>query len=272
MTIEILVTPNLRTSHIKAANHLSELSYKTLFLNFSENLELLVRDLVENRLTYTNFIEIIRQRKLVPEPINGWKYTAEPILKSLTKAKLFNRKLKCHCYRDEEYDLLSTDVAYEIALLTLRVIMKRKIDAEDWKKILKKGVEHRCDALDREMDLIHNKASQECICISGLDGKELEQRLSAKGHNVILTDIEEFYHPTPIEILKERLAKKDISIEETEELVKEHMNYVRKYILKSRNRDQAYYQWAYDKFPSLRQEIDPEEIKHLDIMLPLDDV
>jgi len=55
-------------------------------------------------------------------------------------------------------------------------------------------------------------------------------------------------------------------------LVKDHIEYVRNYILRSKNRDQAYYQWVYDKVPSLRQNFAPEEIKFLDILLHSNDV
>jgi hypothetical protein len=72
--------------------------------------------------------------------------------------------------------------------------------------------------------------------------------LKEKGNSVNLTNIEELYHPTPLEILEERLAKEDVPNEEVEKLIREHLEYVKDYILKSRNRDQAYYQWLCTKF------------------------
>jgi len=61
MAIEILAAPNLGTSYMRMAKHLKELSYDSLLLNFPENLEPLVRELVENRLSYKAFIEEARE-------------------------------------------------------------------------------------------------------------------------------------------------------------------------------------------------------------------
>jgi len=73
-------------------------------------------------------------------------------------------------------------------------------------------------------------------------------------------------------MLEERLAKGDISNEEAEKLVRDHLDYVKNYILTSRNRDQAYYEWVYEKVPSLREKIDSTEIRHLDVLLHPDNV
>lgn len=272
MAIEILAAPNLRTSYMKTVERLKELNYDTLFLNLPENLEPLVRDLAQLRLPYKAFVGEVRQRTLVPWPINGWRYTAEPLLKSLADLKSRKPELEICCYRDAYYDRLSANTASEVARLTLRASIKRGINIEDWKNILIEEVNHRREALDREVDSIHEKTSRECNCVSGLDGENLERRLREKGQSVKLTNIEKFYHPTPLEILEERLAKGDILDEEAEELVKDHLEYVKNYILLSKNRDQAYYQWVYDKVPSLRPKIDSEEIRHLDALLNPDDV
>jgi len=272
MAIEILVAPNLRTSYMKMVKHLRELSYDSLLLNFPENLEPLVREIVENRLCYKAFIEEVREQKLVPEPIDGWRYTAEPLLKSLADLKLRRHKIECYCYKDTKYTRFSADTASKIALLTLRASITKKIDLEDWKNILRDATKHKREALEEEVDSIHEKSSNECSCASGLDGDQLEQCLIERGRRVNLTNIEEFYHPTPLEILEERLAKGDMPDKEAEELIKNHLEYVKNYILTSKNRDQAYYQWVYDNVPSLRPKIDPEEIRHLDVLLLHNDI
>ena len=73
-------------------------------------------------------------------------------------------------------------------------------------------------------------------------------------------------------MLEEQLAKGDISNEEAERLVRDHLDYIKNYILTSRNRDQAYYKWVYEKVPSLREKIDSIEIRHLDVLLHPDNV
>ena len=73
-------------------------------------------------------------------------------------------------------------------------------------------------------------------------------------------------------MLEEQLAKGDISNEDAEKLVRDHLDYIKNCILASRNRDQAYYKWVYEKVPSLRKKIDSIEIRHLDVLLHPDNV
>jgi len=62
MAIEILAAPSLRTSYIKMVKRLKESSYDSLLLNFPENLDPLVKELVENRLSYKALIEEVREK------------------------------------------------------------------------------------------------------------------------------------------------------------------------------------------------------------------
>jgi hypothetical protein len=268
VTIKILVVPNLRTSHMKAVRYLKEEpTYDKLFLDFPENLEPLVKALAKGELSYRDFFGEVRERRLVPEPIEGWRYTAEPLLKSMPELRRRKPELELYCYKDVRDTKRFVEMATEIAQLTLRANVTRKINVEDWRNILREGLSYKREALNNEVCFIYERTSHNSTCTSGMDGGRLEQRLAERGYQVSLTTVEEWYHPTPLEILEERLAKGDILDEEVEELVKGHLEYVRNYILTRKNRDQAYYQWVYDKVPKLREKIDPKEIEYLDVLL-----
>ena len=272
MTIEILVAPSLRISWMKTVAHLKKANYDRLFLNFPQNLEHLVTELSEGRLAYEDFIDKVREEKLVPEPVGSWMYTAEPMLRSLKKLKPWKATSKIYCYKDVGYDQLSAKIAGDVAALTLQTSLTEKVNVEKWKGAVVEGMERKKEALRAEADFIHERASYCSVCTSGFDGKSLKRRLLEKGEEVSLTNVEEFYHPTPLETLEEKLMEGDLPDEEVKKLVKDHIEYVRNYILRSKNRDQAYYQWVYDKVPSLRQNFAPEEIKFLDILLHSNDV
>ena len=271
MAIEILAAPSLRTSWKKMAAHLEKVSYDRLFLNFPQNLEGIITELSEGKLSYEDFIENIEEERLVPEPVGSWAYTAEPILRSLEELKLRNPLLKIHCYREVDYDRLSAKVASDIAALTLRTSITGKVDVERWKETVKERIERKSAALKDEANFIHEMASHFSACSSGLDGELLKQYLSEKGEKVNLINMEELYHPTPLETLEGRLAREELPDEEVIKLVREHVKYIRDYILMSKNRDQAYYQWAYDKIPSAREKIDLIKIEYMDILLQNND-
>jgi len=272
MTIEILVAPSLRISWIKMVAHLKKANYDRLFLNFPQNLEHLVTKLSQGRLAYEDFIDKVREEKLVPEPMGSWMYTAEPVLKSLKELKSWKVILKIHCYKDVEHNQLSAKIAGDIAALTLQTSLTEKVNVEEWKGTVVEGMERKQEALRAEADFIHERASNYSVCVSGFDEKSLKRRLIEDGEEVSLTNLEEFYYPTPLETLEERLMEGDLPDEEVRELVRDHVEYVRNYVLRSRNRDQAYYQWVYDKVPALRQKVDPREIKSLDALLHSNDV
>jgi len=46
-------------------------------------------------------------------------------------------------------------------------------------------------------------------------------------------------------------------------LLKRHMEYVNKYVLRSESRDEAYYCYAIDSFPWMREKIRREEIEQI---------
>lgn len=249
MTIRILAAPGLRTSWTKLATQLKDTPCDKLFLNFSNDLEELVEELSKDRLSYEEFIEEVREGKLVPEPVGSWAYTAEPILRSLTELRYQRPLLKIHCYRDVFYDGLSAKIAGEIAALTLRTAITGRVNVERWREIVREGVEYKRDALREEANFIHRKASARSICTSGLDGESLKKHLMEEGEEVRLTNVEEFYCLTPLETLEVRLAEGDPPDEEVKRLVKDHVEYIRNYILMGENRDQAYYRWVSGRKP-----------------------
>jgi hypothetical protein len=196
MTIEVLVAPSLRLSWMKMVAYLKRAKYDRLFLNFSRNLEHLVTELSEGRLAFEDFSEKIVEEKLVPEPVGSWMYTAEPVLKSLKKLKA---KSKIHCYRDVQYDQLSARIAGDMAALTLQTSLTENVKVEKWKSLVIERIERKSGALRVEADFIHERASQYSLCVSGFDGKSLKQRLIENEEEVNLTNIEQFYYPTPLE-------------------------------------------------------------------------
>jgi hypothetical protein len=159
-----------------------------------------------------------------------------------------------------------------MAALTLQTSLTENVSVEKWKGLVMEGIERKRGALRAEADFIHERASQYSVCLSGLDGESLKQRLIEDGEEVNLTNIEGFYYPTPLETLEDRLTEGDLPDEELRELVMGHVEYVRNYVLSSRNRDQAYYLWVYDKVPGLRHKVDPEEVKSLDALLTSNEV
>ena len=267
--IEVLPLPNLKIFSIKASAYLMERLglYETLFLDFPKEMEFLIEDLAGGRLTYEEFMDEVGFRRLIPEPMGSWEYTAEPLLKILHNLKHSFPQLEIHCYRTKEHEFRLNEVASSMACLTLQTAMTGRVDIREWRRVLEDNSQVGRETLIEERRLVNEKAYGRCICLSDLSGRLLKHALSEKGH-LVWTKYIAAYHFTPLEILERRWRRETLSDDEIEGFVRYHLEYLRDYIYLSSNRDEAYYKWVYDKVPWLRNRTDREAIRFLDFLKP----
>lgn len=257
--VRILVTPNhIKTAASKAAESLKRLDYDALFLNFSRDLEEGIRELAEGA-AYDYVLERIRKLKLIPEPLGSWEYGAEPILRAVRGVCLREPRLKIYCYKDSSVSLLSTQLAEKIALLIFRQCSTGKLDLEKWKKLLSSWLDLEKEALDREADFLVKevKGKEASICIAGFNGKHINAHLKEAGYQVNLKYLYVPYHFTPLEVLvheMQRGVSRDTSFssERMRELIEQHAQFIRDYVIVGENYDKAYYNWMWNKIPWLR--------------------
>jgi len=247
----ILALPKLRISHVKAAQKISSSPfYEALFLMFPRRLEELVRTLAEG-LPYQYVIEEIKKQKLIPEPFGAWEYYAEPILKMLYTAKKQNPDFDIYCYGNPIYENISTETATKIATLTLKALVTGKIDVKEWEEALLEELRFSLEAFEEETEFILSiiEKYKKSLCISGLSGKDLKERIvKEKGVNAKIEYFNIPYQLTPLEILKKELLRKlkggpSPSKDKVEKIIRCHVNYIKKYILLSSNPDDAYFKW-----------------------------
>jgi len=260
---EILVTPDLKTSRLKAVRHLEERhDYDTLLLDFPTRLQPYVDALAQGSLSYGDFLEEIRRKNIIPEPIGAWIYTAEPVLRAIRTMKRPRSNINILCYSDSEYFWHSAQSGTEIACLILRASITGKIDREKWLEYIKELSSERKKSLKREADNICQRGEDHnAICLSDYNGRFLKSLLEERGREASLTYVEEYYRFMPLQILQRRLMRCHPSDEEVVGLIKQHINYVKNYLMRSRNRDEAYYRYIYENLPWIRRNISPEEIK-----------
>lgn len=259
------MVPDLYTSYRKSVGHLEESGYEHLFLNQPKDLEPHLSAIAANQLTYVDLIHRIREEELIPEPIDSWRYPVEPLLKSLPRMKDKNEDLTIHCYVNSGYYKLRIEKASEVARLTLRSNITGRVEVKEWKTSIINWLNKKTEELGREADLISERAGKRAVCISGYDGKGLEKLLKGKGHEATRKEMEEFYRPKPIETLEGKLEKsKDKTPkDQIKNLIKQHLKYVKDYVLKNRTCDQAYWKWAFDNFSDVAERYCLEEIEML---------
>lgn len=257
--VKILVTPNhIKTAALRAAQYLEKLDYDALFLNFSRDLERGIKELAEGA-PYDRVLDRLRELKLIPEPTGSWEYGAEPILRALRGVQLREPSLEIYCYKDPSLTSLSAQLAEKTALLIFRWCSTGKIDLEEWKTLLASWLDLETEALDREADLLVNKAEgrEKNVCIAGFNGKHIKAHLKEAGYHVRLKCLYVPYHFTPLEILARemRLALSKGSTlpsQRMRELIEQHARFIRDYVTTSENYDGAHRYWMWDRAPWLR--------------------
>lgn len=225
--IHILIVPNLRSSHEKAAMIIKSSLYDTIFLNLPRSLQSLISK--RGKMSSNEFME--KLKLFLPEPTNAWIYLFEPILKAISEVKS-----EVYCYLEDFEEIAKNSM--EIAILTLRANITGKIRLEEWLNFLKPL------PLDSSIEFIAYRAKGRCLCISNLSGWTIARRIKNYGHEVFLKCVESFYRLKPLETLSILLERGKINPEIAECLIKEHIKFINEYVLKSSNLDEAYFSWA----------------------------
>lgn len=267
--VDLLLAPNLRTSSMKASRILKEWGggYDILLLNVPMEMEGILRELAAEHISCDELIDEARRLDLIPEPSGSWDYFMRPIFEALPRIAETFPDIDLGCYGSREDEHASMEVSVRAARLILRTILTGEVEVDRWRETLRASLEVDERAAGREAEIIIRKVGKRTICLSGLGGRRLKESLNRAGIDVKICYVEENYHFTPLSILKRKMARGFVMNEELDELVRLHVEYVRGYIYRFRNRDRAHYEWEYDRVPWLRRRIKKEEIGLLDSLI-----
>jgi len=248
--VEVFALPtHLRVASERMAEVIRGSEFDALFLNLSRRLNELVRALAEGA-PYEEFIEMVRERALIPEPLSSWEYWVKPIL--LAVRGILNEKpeLEIWCYKRPDIVQLSAEVAEDVARLVLRTCVTGRVDLEEWRILLRRFLEASSDSIREEAEYIseRSRGKERAICISGITGRRLKEDLSRCMVDARLSYPIVPYHLTPIEVLM-REVERELRGSVTEDdrflqIIRCHVKFVRDYILTSRTYDEAYFKWA----------------------------
>ena len=233
---------------MKAASRLQQTRYNTILIPIPRTLQTFVEEYVSGA-PYELFVEKLRRSKLISEPLAPWTRIIEPLLRVLREMKHTHRRLDIFCYGDQAYEEKSAQTAVKISMLTFNLASTGKIDLDAWRKALESESLSEAEAFEREtsftVDVVEDYP--DTVCISGVKGGSIFKRLRSSGHDAQLEYIDLPYYFTPLQILRNEIELesrgKRLTDDRMEELIRQHARYVREYILKSSDLDEAYLQW-----------------------------
>lgn len=235
--VHVAIVPPLRSSSKKAAELIKSQRYDVVFLDFPRNLQPIIADHVWGRISLSQMLEKIKAEKLLPEPLGAWLYLNEPILEALA---CICREV--YCYSDVDHYHMLAEAAVKLANLTARAGAVERVDAEEWMHILKEC--KKLDASTFEAEYIAIKARGCSLCLAGLGGWKIAKHLRGMGYQVQLRCVERLYILKPLETLEALMEQNKLSPVEAEKLIRQHINFIRCYVLTSENLDEAYSKWV----------------------------
>ena len=236
--IDVLIVPSLRSSAVKASRILADSGYDVIFLNLPTNLQSLISEYTSGSISLQELISRIGSMRLIPEPISSWLYLNEPLLRILRRA---SKPIKAYCYVDVDYYHMLIEAAVRIARLTYKANVTGRIDVNEWIRVIEGHI--RSETMGQEAEFISLKARGYSICITGLSGWKIARILRGFGHEVKVKSAERLYMFRPLEILETLMETGNLTHRVAEELIREHVRFVRDYVLTSESLDKAYYSW-----------------------------
>jgi hypothetical protein len=244
LKLSIWVFPRLRKASLQLSKSLKSFFADLILLPLPKRFTVFLKDLF-NGASYKLFLEKIEEEKIF-HSINVFDYLYGEILKTCRELKSINPKIVLTCYKENENILFQVQSAVKFSILTFKAASTGKIALNEWINVLNENLKKTEKYLNKELKFIEQQINQydNVLCLAGFEGKYYFQRLKSK----FPVEIRYFalpYHFTPLEILSAVLnIQEKPNFEKIVQLIKSHIDYIKNYILKYSNLDEAYEKWV----------------------------
>lgn len=243
--LSILATPHLRRGYEAASRLLKEKPADLILLPFPKRMEEPLSELADGA-PYEYFLKEVERRGLAFSSIEAFDHFYGPLLAGIRGIKWRKPKVELACYKDEAGELKRFKLAAKLSALAFKAFSTGKVNLKDWIDAIEEGLKGDGEVLWREAEEIRLRAieSEKSLCVASFEGKYYFKAL--KGEVAVsLTYVIKPYFFTPMEALKKILSlRRGFNEKRCIELVNHHLNYIRRYVLLSRDLDEAYEKWA----------------------------
>ena len=169
--------------------------------------------------------------------------------------RLAREGVKVVCYLEAEELERERGLAARIAQLVLRASIKRvdDRDLEDWLQALDEYGSGGRRLADRVVDLLRAIEGSTAIILTGLEGLWLAREMRGKGFEVAVRVVGTPYLRSPLEVMIIKRSRGELTADELRGLISEYVDYVRNYVLKYEDLEEAHKKWALERAPWLRE-------------------
>jgi len=169
--------------------------------------------------------------------------------------RLAREGVKVVCYLEAEELERERGLAARIAQLVLRASIKRvdDRDLEDWLQALDEYGSGGRRLADRVVDLLRAIEGSTAIILTGLEGLWLAREMRGRGLEVAVRVVGTPYLRSPLEVMIIKRSRGELTADELRGLISEYVDYVRNYVLKYEDLEEAHKKWALERAPWLRE-------------------
>lgn len=176
----------------------------------------------------------------------------EPLISCLIR--LARDNVKIICYLDPSAVKKGRDLAMRTLRLVLRASIKKLSaeDLEEWLQLLSEYNLHSLELFNNMVDHLAMIKAQKAVILTGLEGFEYAGLLRREGLRVKVKTAGLPYLRSPLEVMCKRYLQGSLTIDELKHLINEYVDYIKNYVLKYENIDEAHKAWSEKKAPWLR--------------------
>lgn len=187
----------------------------------------------------------------------------EPLVLQLMK--LMRDGVKVSCYLDPNITRKDFELAMRASRLVLRAAIKRLTDRdlEDWLQLLREYSIQDKGVFKDVLSCLASIDELKAIILTGLEGFKLARMLRSEGFKVDVRTSGLPYLRTPLEVMYKRYMQGKLTLDELKCLIKEHVDYVKNYVLRYDSLDEAHKVWSERKAPWLKSLSPKVELEHI---------
>lgn len=251
---EILVVA--RPSKFKRANTMAALTLRSIVL--SQEVKHVLADLPQGFEVVLKQCEKVEDFLSIAKRLSLFHYSEsvsrayEPIVYCLSR--LIKEGIKITCYLDPLDIERERELAFKISRLVLRASVKEldERDLKEWVQVLDEYASEDGITFDRLIDNLRRIDGLNVAILAGLEGFQYAERLRDQGLRVRIEAVGLPYLRSPLEVMILKHSRGELTIDELKKLIKEYVDYVRNYVVRSESLEEAHEKWSCNKAPWLK--------------------
>jgi hypothetical protein len=248
MIMNVLLALGFRNAYSRVTQWLKSNQWSSLFLPLPEDFEPFLSAFSREEITEGQLWQAYAILTGLPEPfINALRYRIDPLIQYLSEICGPRSGRDVFCYHDLRSHVESSKIAEKILLMEFRARAKRRIDPNEWRRILMEELNLARDNWKMLFESIADRAINRSPAVLCYDGslRRLKSSLLKMGFKAEIINLGTCWR-SPLDVLRVMLSNRGpdgVNNAEIEQCVREQISYLN-LVMRSRNIDEDHETWT----------------------------